>query len=150
MKEMAQFDGLTLRTTGGEDRLLLESWIAEDPVHAGRIEPEYFMGSEGCFALEDAYGVVFFIRLAKVARVRIQFNTAGGGGHRQRARVAQAMARGMALLEVGLSKAGTEEWVFDSENPDLRKFAKEVLGFRESKTDLVREIAALEREQEVA
>lgn len=150
MTNLAEFDGLALRATEAADKPLLDEWINADPTHAGKFEPEYFMGSEGCFALEDHRGVVFFIRLAKAARVRIQFNTEAGG-QTQRARVAKALARGMALLEIGLSRSGVEEWVFDTENPDLKKYAVEGLGFKEQSNDLVREIRALEREiEEVA
>lgn len=141
---LAEFDGLRLRATDEQDEEKLRAWIDADPDHAGQFEPEYFMGSEGCFALEDAAGVVFFIRLTKVARVRIQFN-AEAKGMRQKLRVSQALARGMALLEVGLSRAGTEEWVFDTANPDLRRFALDALGFKDSPDNLVREIRA-ERE----
>jgi len=145
MTILAQFDGLELRETDEYDKPMLQEWIASDAAHAGEFEPEHFIGSEGCFALEDAAGVVFFIRLAKTARVRIQFNTELKS-RKQRARVAQALARGMAVLELGLSRSGVTEWVFDTTNPDLKKFAIKWLGFKEQANDLVREICELERE----
>jgi hypothetical protein len=142
---LAEFDGLTLRATGEQDGETLEKWIAGDDWHRGELEPDYFIGDEGCFAIEDQDGVVFYIRLTKAARVRIQFDTENMRV-RQKARVARALEKGMALLEVGLSRSGVDEWVFDTRDEPLRGFAKKHLGFRESEQDLVREIAALEAE----
>lgn len=147
MSELGKFDGLTMRRTEPDDRPLLDRWVDSDPYHA-HVDPEYFMGSQGCFAFEDKDGVVFFVRLAQVARVSIQFDMERMGT-RQKMRVADALTKGMAMLEMNLRRAGVEEWIFDSVAPNLKRFVIEKLGFSESENELVRQIRPA-RNEEVA
>lgn len=153
----AKFDGYTLRQVTEADRPALEKWIGEDRRHDGVLDANYFLGRLGdgsedrrptCCALEDQAGTVFFIRLSRASRVRIQFGTARGA--RARSRVATALMKGMAFLEVALQRAGCEEWIFDTGDPRLAEMAKRHMGFEDSPDEMVRAIEPAERRKEVA
>lgn len=161
MRYVAEFDGYKLREIEDGDRKQLEEWIAADAHHASYFEPEFFMGrvaaGEGkwvidpratCYALEDAQGTVFYIRLSRASRVNIQFPPAEGISE-QRRRIAQGLVQGMAFLEVALSRAGVEEWIFSSESPRLRYMAEGALNFAPSRHELVRAIAPGKEEPDV-
>jgi len=94
-----------------------------------------------CYALEDDAGTVFFIRLSRAARVNIQFGQAKT--IRERKRTAEALIKGMAFLEVQLSHAGCEQWIFETSDEELARMARERLGFTDSPNELVREIEPL-------
>jgi len=144
-----QFDGYALRSVDDSDYSTLERWIAGDRYHAGIFDPDHFIGRAidergrlapdpraTCYALEDDHGTLFYIRLARAARVAIQFDT--GTILRNRARVSRGLLHGMAFLEAGLSLAGAEEWIFDTEDRGLTLLAKRHLGFVESPNEMVR------------
>jgi len=152
MSILAEFEGYTLRTVTEADRPELEAWIAADKHHTGLLDPEFFMGlaanEDGetapdprptCCALEDKTGVVFFIRLSRASRVNIQF--APAQSRKTKARAAMALMKGMAFLEVQLAHAGAEEWIFDTQDPDLADMAYKRLGFIASPNEMVRIIA---------
>lgn len=145
-RAVADFDGYRLRPT---DRLSdieqLSDWIQADDVHRDIFEPGYFMGGEfaldprpTCYALEDAEGTVFYVRISRVARVRIQFPPEGGP--KTRTRIMAGLLHGMAFLEGMLARAGVEEWIFDTVSPKLKTLAERLLGFTESTHEMVRSI----------
>ncbi len=151
MTILAQFDGYILRDVEEKDRAELEAWIEADRFHDGVFEPEFFLGvirgdggelapdpRASCYALEDAEGTVFFIRLSRAARVHMQFGKSKS--QHDRKRTAQALMRGMAFLEVGLARAGAQEWIFDTEDSKLAEMARAHMGFKDSLNELVREI----------
>lgn len=146
MTVLAEFDGLTLRTVDTlADVQTLSSWIQADETHRGIFAPRYFMSGKlgedsrpSCYALEDEKGVIFYIRLSRAARVRMQFGPSGD--HAERKRITRGLVKGMAFLETGLARAGCEEWIFDTESPGLKAMAEHVLGFTESTHELVRAI----------
>lgn len=146
MTALAKFDGFTLRHADHiADIENLYEWIHADDTHRGIFEPRYFMSGPlagdprpTCYALEDDRGVVFYIRISRAARVRMQF--APEGDRKQRTRVMQGLLHGMAVLENGLALAGVEEWIFDTASPKLKTLAEKLLGFTESTHELVRSI----------
>lgn len=151
---LAEFDGYKLREVDEADFDRLDGWIAADPYHASLFEPDYFLGREinwegklaadpraTCYALEDEYGTVFYIRLSRATRVNIQFPPAE---NQLRRRIAMGLLKGMAFLEVALSRAGAEEWIFSSESPQLRHLAITALEFQPSPQELVRSMARRE------
>lgn len=156
MSEAIEFDGLKLRPVSEqEDYAALEEWIAADPAHASLFVPDFFLGREinaqgeiapdpraTCYALEDENGTAFYIRLSRAARVHIQFPPQGEKTNARR--TALALLRGMAFLEVALSRAGAEEWIFSSFNPGLRRLAERALGFHASQDEMIRPIARLD------
>lgn len=155
MSEAIEFNGFKLRPVTEEaDYQRLEEWIAADPAHASLFVPDFFLGKtidqngevaadsrSTCYALEDESGEVFYIRLSRAARVHIQFPPNSEVAAK---RTALALVHGMAFLEVALSRAGCEEWIFSTESPRLKKLAERALGFTESKTEMVRPIGQLE------
>lgn len=154
MQLMAEFDGMKFRAVTEEDRARLEEWIAADPAHASLFEPEFFMGRAvngngevgedsraTCCALEDEKGTVFYVRLSRAARVHIQF-APWSAEEGERRRAAAGLVKGMAFLESLLGQVGTEEWIFQTESPKLKRMAERSLGFTESKGEMVRPIEA--------
>lgn len=158
MEAIAEFDGLKLRAVSEADYQPLEDWIAADPAHASLFVPDFFLGRRvdqngeiapdprpSCYAIEDEKGTVFYVRLSRAARVHIQFGPAGE--KKEARRNALAMARGMAFLEVALGRAGVEEWIFSTFNPNLKNLAEKALGFRLSPDEMVRSITDIEAEK---
>jgi hypothetical protein len=154
MATLAKFEGYSFRQVEPSDYEQLEKWIAADPTHRDVLEPEFFMDQERphvtVLALESRSGTVMYIRLSTASRVHIQFSPApkaNGGGrvyareiHRYRTQLRNALLKGMAFLEVGLRKAGVNQWIFDSESPTLRDLAKKQMGFEASPNEMVRMI----------
>ena len=148
MSIKATFNGLTLRDADTlADGERLEDWIEADDAHRGIFQPADFLSGSlakdpraTCYALEDEQGVVFYLRLARAARVRIQF--APQASTAQKGRVIRGLFHGMAFLESQLQHVGCEEWIFDTDSPNLKRLAERVLGFTESTHELVRPIAA--------
>lgn len=146
MSVLGKFNGLTLRYADElADVQNLEDWIKADDAHRDIFSPFYFvhgpMGEDdraSCYALEDEKGVVFYIRLSRVTRVRMQFPPEGG--REQKARILRGLFHGMAFLENHLAHAGCDEWIFDTESPKLKSLAQRLLGFTESTHELVRGI----------
>lgn len=141
---LAEFDEFELREIEDGDFDRLEEWIAVDPYHASLFVPEFFLGRNDpratCYALDDDKGTVFYIRLSRASRVHIQFPPMAS----QRRRIALGLMKGMAFLEVALSRAGVEEWIFASESPQLRHMAVSALEFNPSPNELVRLMARRE------
>lgn len=145
MSTRATFDGLTLRDADQiADLERLDKWIEADDAHRGIFAPGFFMSGElsedpraQCYALEDDQGVVFYIRLSRVSRVRIQF-----APDTQKVRILRGLFKGMAFLEGQLARVGCDEWIFDTSSPGLKRIATDVLGFTESTHELVRPIAS--------
>lgn len=146
MSIKAAFNGLVLRDADAlADVTQLEEWINADETHKGIFVPADFLSGPlgndqrgSCYALEDEQGVVFYLRLSRAARVRIQFAPKA-----HKARVMHGLFHGMAFLESQLAQAGCEEWIFDTDSPGLKRLAEKLLGFTESTHELVRLIAAV-------
>jgi len=157
MSIFGEFDGFKLRSVDTlADLERLCEWIEADDAHRGIFPPQFFMSHKlggdsrpSCYALEDEKGVVFYIRLSRAARVRIQF-APEAAEHEQRRRVMRGLFHGMAFLESALSQAGCEEWIFDTVSPELKHLAIKGLGFTESAHELVRAIADPAKKTEVA
>jgi hypothetical protein len=147
MNILAEFDGYKLRAADSvADLETLYDWISRDEVHRDIFTPQFFLSGvlggdsrPSCYALEDENGAVFYIRLSRAARVRMQFPP--GEDSKQKSRILRGLLHGMAFLETELKKVGCEEWIFDTANPALKKAAERLLGFTESTHELVRLIA---------
>lgn len=157
---LAKFDGYQLRAPEERDYQKLAEWIAADPAHSGIFDPEFFMGQAvnaagelaedpriNAFALEDQDRTLMYIRISRCARVHIQFPPQPENGrsiHRQRIRMANALIKGMAFLEVGLEQAGCSEWIFETESDPLRLLVQKRMGFSFSPHEMVRLIPRIE------
>lgn len=147
MNSLATFNGFTLRHADNlADVERLEEWIAADDAHRDIFTPSFFLSGKmaqddraSCYVLEDAQGVMFYIRLSRAERVYIQFPPPGDRA--QKVRMARGLQHGMAFLEAHLAHAGCEQWIFDTTSPGLRMLAENALGFSESTHELVRAIA---------
>lgn len=160
----AKYGSYTLRSVDeSKDRTLLEEWIDQDQYHRMTMSPEVFLGyrkEEGqwvpdprpsCYVIEDEQGRVMFVRLSRAARVHIQFMPMTGVV--PRTRTANALVHGMRFLQVGLGRAGAEEWIFSTEHPALGALARMRLGFSASPHEWVKEIpwlAPLKRQEEAS
>lgn len=143
MSTLAEFDGYKLRTVDTlADIQTLDDWIQADEAHRAIYNPSFFMSGKfnpdsraACYAIEDADGVIFYIRLSRASRAHIQFPPEDT---RKRGRIARALKYGMVFLEHQLARAGCEEWVFNTETKRLKKYAELGLGFTASTHELVR------------
>jgi hypothetical protein len=143
---LATFDGYQLREVTEADRAELAAWIALEPSHAG-VKPEFFMGLDEqlapdpratCYAMEQKGKTLFYIRLSRAARVNIQF---GPGGRRWANAI--PLVKGMAFLEVGLARAGAEEWIYNTQSNRLREMTEKHMQFERSPFEMVRMIPRL-------
>jgi len=138
---------------------MIQTWIDNDRFHRNVMRPEFFLALRldpklgwihdprpNCYALEDATGVIMFIRLSRAARVHIQFMPVTRA-FESRVRSAAGLVRGMAFLEAGLARAGAEQWIFETHSPALASLAKARLGFEASSHEFVREIGYLATEK---
>jgi hypothetical protein len=159
MREIsAKFGSYTLRSVEeARDKALLSDWIDKDQYHRIVMEPEFFLGFRkqdgrwvvdprpSCYAIEDEKGTVMFVRLSRAARVHIQFMPMQG--ILPRTRTASALVNGMRFLEVGLARAGAEEWIFATEHPALAALSRMRLGFTASPHEWTKAIPYLEPRQ---
>lgn len=133
---MTQIGNYSLRPVTECDRVLVTLWIAEDPDHRDRVEPDFFLKTESgkeTYAVEDAQGfVVFYIKMTYLAmvhalRLDVQFGPVRTIADRERN--GEAMREGFEWLRTGAQGAGFREILFDSTNEPLVAFAKRRLGF---------------------
>lgn len=147
MAFFGRFEGYTLRDTEQKDSAQLGEWIAADAVHAGVLSPAFFLGEDDgrvtALVLEDRHGPIVYIRIARCARVAIQFPPEPRGKpipdlFKHRAKLRNALIKGMAFLEVGLSRAGCSEWIFDTQSDNLRRLVTKRMGFAASPNEMKR------------
>jgi len=138
-----EFDGYKLRDATDRDEDLAQAWTRADEYHRdldGRFWLEKGQGTE-TFVCEGADGEpLFFLRLDKAVRIRIQFRPRPEGmdEREHRAIVRQALTRGMAFLDVTLSVRHFREVIFDSVSPLLRAFTIGRLRFTRKPDTLTR------------
>ena len=143
MYKRFQFDGYTVRPLQERDREFLTQLIEADPYHRGRMTAAYFFNvvpGEESWALEDERGeVVFYFRTTTAVRISIQFRPVTSP--RDRSRNRRALMRGLRWIEGIFREHFFREIITDTEGPELRAFARNHLGFRETPT-LIRQIGA--------
>lgn len=135
----------TLRPAGGEarDSGLAEKWIAADPYHRGRVQPDYWLeqgiGIDSYLCLDDE-GPLFFYKMvlfedsssSRAIEIHIQFPPSPSVPKKYkqyRSRMAEGLIEGLAWLEKILRQAEVREMFFESTNPGLIAFAIRRLGF---------------------
>ena len=145
MRNAMHFDGYTVRPVEESDRNYIDTLIAADVYHCGKMDADFFLmplPGETAWALEDAKGVVlFYFKTTPAVRMAIQFT--GNDTHRQRTDNSEALLKGLAWLEANLAAANFRELLFDVDGPELKIFAKRRLGFVEESKLMVRPIAPL-------
>ena len=139
------FDGYIVRPMNEGDRNYLDTLIEDDAYHKGRMTPDYFLKlvpGEDSWALEDEQGKVLLYFKTQVA-VRLSIQFAAGKTSEERSKNRSALVKGFAWIESMFRQNRFRQIIFDTQGPELTAFAKRRLGFRESETELLREIAPL-------
>ena len=138
-----RFDNYIVRPIGEQDRGFLDDLISDDVFHKGRMTPDYFlklMPGEDAWALEDEQGHVLLYFKTQVA-VRLSLQFAASETKEEKHRNRMALLKGFAWLEAMFRQNRFRQIIFDTQGPELTAFAKRRLGFRESDSELLREIA---------
>ena len=137
------FDQYIVRPMNEGDRSYLDSLIEEDAFHKGRMTPDYFLKlvpGEDAWALEDEQGnVELYFKTQVVVRLSIQFAHSKTKEEKKKNRM--ALMKGFAWIESMFRQNRFRQIIFDTTGPELTAFAKRRLGFRESQSELLREIA---------
>lgn len=138
-----QFSHYTLRPAEEADRAHLAGFIAADAEHRDSVQPDFFLKperGEECFLLLDNFGEpVFYFKMERALRIHIQFGPCASDEQRERNRT--ALKLGMAWLEQMAARSGHRQLIFESKFAPLIAFCKRRLGFRQSKDELVRNVA---------
>lgn len=117
------------RKTDKSDMPRLSKWIAEDscPQHQG-VEPTWWMTDEErekkalaprCFAVENAAGPIFYIKLEHVMRCYIQF---APDMERDKEVTKLALAEAFKQVAAGGRALGYDEMIFESKSESLVNF----------------------------
>jgi hypothetical protein len=136
------FDEYIVRPMSERDRDYLDTLIEDDAYHKGRMTPDYFlklMPGEDAWALEDEQGnVLLYFKTQVAVRLSVQFAASETKEEKHRNRL--ALLKGFAWIEAMLQQNHFRQIIFDTQGPELTAFAKRRLGFRESTSELLREI----------
>lgn len=129
-----RFGEYRVRPTGEQDREYLSECIERDNYHRGRINADFFLklrpGQDG-WAVEDAKGkVVFYFRTDAIVRFAIQFTDSESLSAKRTNAV--AMMEGLAWLAGILSQNNFHEIITDADSPELQRFTKRHLGFKDA------------------
>lgn len=154
--ETFRFGQFTLRPAGSAvwDYRLAKEWTAADPVHAGKIQPGFWIEqkplSRDSYLVIDRQGPTLFFKtilfsqpklpdpmqvdaIAKEMAVEIfmQFPPRGQGEEaiQTRDRIMEALKEGAPWLERVLKQKHIAEIFFESESPSLIRFSVKRLGF---------------------
>jgi len=142
-----EFDGYTFRPATPADQPLARRWNSVDPDHAWEMQcPEHWIEQNiqtNCYVLEDALGILFFVRstqeLGREIEISLQFDRERRMVSKQRAM--GGMEAGFAWLKKALPMNGFKAIYFVSRNEELILFTEKKLGFVK---DGMREIYRLE------
>ena len=136
--------GWEFRAATLEDAPLLDSWIAADPWHAGRITAEQWLAPKGQngellkgfenLAAVDAAGTLLFLRCKNAMRIDIQF--APGVEEKAAGRTARALFTGVPTMAALARERGYRELIFESRSERLIAFLKR-MGFVGSPDEFV-------------
>lgn len=145
-----KFDGYTFRPTTSDDQPMARIWNSMDPDHTWEMQyPDYWVEQNGqvnSYVLEDAIGVLFFVRsilhMGNEIEITLQFDRHCGSV--SKARVMKGMEVGFAWLKEALPMNGFKALYFVSKNNDLILFTEKRLGFVK---DGIREIYRLKGDE---
>jgi hypothetical protein len=119
-----------IRPAAEKDRPLLEQWIAEDEDHSGTTTADFWLSPDSLsHVYEDDKGTVLFLKMSKVLRLDIQFDS------RAKLRNAKTILAGFPALEELARKAGFREIVFCSKSQGLTGFLQRAFGFQPEPTE---------------
>lgn len=125
---------LKYRKINENDAFLIEKWIALDPDHSS-CRKEFFTksdpGRSECFAVEDATGVIMYVKAENAIRLHIQFGP-------EKHRTAKALMKFIPSIEQ-LVKNRCTQLIWDSVSESLIKFT-ERFGYRRSPNEIIKTI----------
>lgn len=129
-----EFDGCTFRPATLDDQPLAQLWNGADPDHSWEMQfPDYWIEQNGVvnsYVLEDAIGILFFVKSIRKAsneiEITLQFERSG---RVSKARVMKGMDVGFAWLKKALPMNGFKSLYFLSKDEHLILFTEKRLGF---------------------
>jgi len=131
---------LKFRKTTEADRKKLEKWIAADPDHKDRGNPEFWLPQDPAehiqtFAVQDEQGEVFYVRGENCLRLHIQFAPAS-----EKRRLAKAISEFSDTISRSAKKLKYTEIIFESVFAPLIRFL-EKRGFHSSPNEFVKDLS---------
>jgi hypothetical protein len=122
---------ITDRPIEAGDEELLAASLAKDAYHT-TTKPEFFVAPNTTTKVyEDESGAILFARCSMALRIDIQFVDNG-----DKKRNLHAMLGGFAALVNTAKQSGFNEVLFNTDNPELKKFCIRAFGFEESGNEL--------------
>lgn len=130
-----EFDGYTFRPTDRNDQPLARAWNRADPDHIWEmqytdywVEQSYLVNS---YVLEDAIGILFFVRSARHTGDEIEITLQFDRGLRMvsKARAMKGIEAGFDWMKKALPMNGFKALYFLSKNESLIAFTEKRLGF---------------------
>lgn len=129
---------LKYRRTSEADRQQIADWIAADPDHRDRGNPDFWLpdptGEGDCFAMQDAEGTIFYVRAENVVRLHIQFAPPS-----EKRRLAPAIDEFTKLMAKGAKAKKYAQLIFESTVLPLTRFLTK-RGFRPSRNEFVMDL----------
>ncbi len=119
------------------DRAKLAEWIAADPDHAGKCDPDFWLKPEDgvrLFVVQDEVGDVFFVRGENLLRLHLQFCPVS-----ERKRLAKAIDEFTPLIAHGARKQHYKQLIFESVFKPLIRFLSK-RGFHSSPAENVMDL----------
>ncbi len=126
------FSGYTLRPAHHSDYELAKLWTEQDPQHAQRIRPEFWVDQRpgrDAYLMSDAEGPLFFFKICAIDFQMVELHVQFSPPAPDRDRVRNALIQGLHWLEKVLKQGGIREIRFESEYPELVRFSQRHLGF---------------------
>lgn len=112
---------LTYRPTVESDRARIAEWIAADPDHADKGNPDFFIAKPEeaalTFTAMDEHGDIFFVRSETIMRLHIQF-----APPTERRRTARAIKEFTPHIASKAAHLGCKQLIFESVVEPLIKF----------------------------
>jgi len=112
-----------IRLLNSEDRPMVESWVAGEPLHANNTFDWYNEAGTKSVVFEDAEGAVLVAKFTPCLKIDIDFLPEA-----EHKRVARALAEGLQDMGGAAKQQGFKQISFDSTVGKLRAFC-ERLGF---------------------
>lgn len=141
-----RFGEYRVRPIGEQDRQYLTECIERDKYHRGKITADFFLKvcpGRDSWAVEDDNGkVVFYFRTDAIIRFAIQFTDSESLSNKRTN--ALAMMEGLAWLSGILRQNNFHEIITDADSPELQRFTKRHLGFKDAPGQLSLALGTIE------
>ena len=122
---------ITERPIEASDGAPLAASIAHDEYHKDATVEFFVAPGTECNVYSDESGIILFARCSKALRIDIQFVS-----NSDKKRNFRAMLGGFSALAVKARENGFSEVIFQTDNPELKKFCIRTFGFFESNGEM--------------